>query len=150
VARDRKSKAKQKGPGRGGARPGAGRPRERPGPGGIKWTIVRRYARLGADRDLIVRALGLLPEQLRDPEVLARFQLEIERGEAQHQVELLEDVKRLRRGGDGKVNAVLASLKHALGWGKPDTGKGSAEQRPDNGAAVAEVQRMLRRFGAAG
>lgn len=110
---------------------------------------MRAHARLGADRDLIVRAMGLEPEQLRDPEVLARLQKEIARGEAQHQVDLLKDVKRLRQGGPGKVNAVLASLKHSLGWNKVDSGKGEAV-RPDPELAVAEIQRMLRRFREAG
>lgn len=129
---------------RNGAR--GGRPRERPGPRGIAWASVRRYARLGADRDLIVRALGIDPERLREPDVIARMQEEVARGEALHQVDLLEDVQRLRRGGAGKVNAVLASLKQSMGWSKPGTGRGE-DKRPDGPAAVAEIQRMLERFG---
>jgi hypothetical protein len=110
---------------------------------------VRAHARLGADRDTIVTALGIRPEQLRDPAVLQRMQEELARGEALHRIDLLENVKRLRNGNlkDGKVSAALASLKHAMGWGKPDSGgKGSDNQRPDTEAAVAEIQRMLGRF----
>ena len=132
---------------RNGAR--GGRPRERPGPGGISWTVVRRYARLGADRDLIVASMGIQPDQLRDPDVIARLAEEVARGEALHRIDLLEDVQRIRNGGPGKVNAVLASLKQSLGWNKPDAGKGGEAQRPDSEAAVAEIQRMLRRFGGA-
>jgi hypothetical protein len=109
---------------------------------------VRKYARLGADRDLIVEALGLTTDQLRDPAVIARLQEELARGGALHRIDLLVDVQRLRKGGDGKVNAVLKSLQQASGWGKPDTGKGPAA-RPDNESAVAEIQRMLARFSGA-
>lgn len=132
---------------RNGAR--GGRPRERRDGSGISWTIVRKYARLGADRDLIVQAMGLQPEQLRDPAVIERFQEELTRGDALHRIDLLEDVQRIRNGGPGKVNAVLASLKQAMGWNKPDSGKGGEAQRPDADAAVADIQRMLRRFGGA-
>lgn len=142
MARERKSK----GPGRGGPRPGAGRPRELPGPGGIPWTKVRQFARLGADRDTIVRALGILPERLRDPDVLARMQTELDRGHALHEIDLLQDVRRVRKGGPGKVNAVLAALRHTLDWNKPDAGKGRTDERPDQDAAIAEIQRMLGRF----
>lgn len=110
---------------------------------------MRRHARLGADRDLIVKAMGLQPEQLRAPAVIERFQEEMDRGEALHRIDLLQDVQRLRRGGPGKVNAVLASLKQAMGWNKPDSAKGVDDLRPDADAAVAEIQRMLRRFGGA-
>lgn len=110
---------------------------------------MRRYARLGADRDLIVDSMGLRPEQLRDPAVIERFQEELTRGDALHRMDLLQDVKRLRSGGPGKVNAVLASLKQAMDWNKPDASKGGDAQRPDAEAAVADIQRMLRRFGGA-
>jgi len=107
---------------------------------------VRRYARLGADRDLIVAALGITADQLRDPGVIARLQEELARGGALHRMDLLVDVQRLRKGGDGKVNAVLASLKQASGWSKNDSAKGAGGQRPDTESAVAEIQRMLGRF----
>lgn len=128
---------------RNGAR--GGRPRERPGPAGIAWSTVRRYARLGVSRDLIVRGMGIPAEVMRDPSVLQRFQEELDRGEALYQIDLLEDVRRLGRGRHGKVNAVLASLRQAAGWGT-DRPKGSEAQRPDQAAAVAEIQRMLGRF----
>jgi len=106
---------------------------------------VRRYARLGADRDLIVAAMGLAPAALRNPAVLEQLQAEIARGYALHKIDLLADAQRLRKGGDGSVNAVLASLRQALGWNNPESGKGRDAQRPDNEAAVAELERMLRR-----
>lgn len=144
-------RAKRARNGHGGVRAGAGRPKERPGPSGVAWTVVRQYARLGADRDLIVQAMGIEPDVMRQPEVIARFAEELARGEALHQIDLLNDVKRLREGGDGSVNAVLASLKQKLGWNKPDSGKGTDAAKPDNQSAVAEIQRMLKRFrGAAG
>lgn len=145
MARSAQSKPKSK---RGGRRPGAGRPPERRDRTGIPWAKVRNYARLGADRDTIVGALGIDPERLRTPEALARMQQELARGEAQHRIDLLVNVRRLRSGKlkDGKVSAALASLKQSMGWGKPDSGKGGETAKPDNEAAVAEIQRMLGRF----
>lgn len=93
-------------------------------------------------------ALGISGDRLRDPVVVARLQDELARGAALHQIDLLQDVKRLRDGGPGKVNAVLASLRQKLGWNRPDSGKGRDEGRPDATAAVAEIQQMLGRFGA--
>lgn len=110
---------------------------------------MRKYARLGADRELIVRALGIPAERLRDPSFLAEFAAEIERGEALHRLDLLADVKRLRQGGPGKVNAVLASLRQKLGWNQPDRG-GEDKQRPDAEVAVAEIGKLLERFRAPG
>lgn len=109
---------------------------------------MRKYARLGADKDLIVQAMGIEPGTLRDADVVARFQEEMARGEALHRIDLLGDVQRLRKGGPGKVNAVLASLKQSMGWNKPDSSKNVDDLRPDGAAAVAEIQRMLQRFGA--
>lgn len=68
------------------------------------------------------------------------------RGEALHRLDLLEDVRRLRKGGEGSVNATIASLRQALGWDRPDSGK-NRDRRPDQEAAVAELQRLLQRFG---
>lgn len=153
MASDRKPKGKPKGGARAEAarRNGArgGRPRERRDGSGISWTIVRQRARLGADRELIVRSMGIR-DKLKSPGVLERLQEEVDRGEALHQIDLLEDVQRIRAGGPGKVNAVLASLKQSLGWNRVDSGKGNETTRPDASVAVAEIQRMLRRFGAAG
>lgn len=107
--------------------------------------MVRKYARLGAARDLVVQAMGISSDVMRDPEVSRRFQEELDRGEALHQIDLLEDVRRLGKGRNGKVNAVLASLRQAMGWGT-DRPKGTEAQRPDQDAAVADIQRMLGRF----
>lgn len=108
---------------------------------------MRRYARLGADRDLIVRALGIPTDLLRDPAFLAQLAGEIDRGHALGNIDLLQDVKRLRTGGPGKVNAVLASLRQRLGWNRQDSGA-TEKERPDAEVAVAELQKLLRRFGA--
>jgi len=67
-------------------------------------------------------------------------------GAAQHQLDLLEDIDRLRKGGDGSVNATLASLKESLGWARADSGKSRLGAKPDNEGAVAEIERVLRRF----
>jgi hypothetical protein len=134
---------------RNGAR--GGRPREPGGrgPGGIAWTKVRYYARLGGDRDLIVGALGISAEQLRDQFIANRFNEELARGAAQHQLDLLEDMAGLRRGKKGSVNATLAGLRHASGWDRKDAGKRDARP-PDADSAVAELDRVLRRFRAPG
>ncbi len=102
-------------------------------------------ARLGAERELIVTALGITADQLRDPEFIQHLQQTIARGHALHEIELLGDVRRLRKGGEGKVNAVLASLKHRMGWNTPDSNKNRNKERPDAAAAVAELERMLKR-----
>jgi hypothetical protein len=94
-----------------------------------------------------VVAMGIEAAQLRDPDVIQRMQEELARGEALHKLDLLEDVKRLRKGGAGKVNATLASLKQVMGWAKP--GGTKDEKRPDAAGAVAEIQKMLGRFGRA-
>lgn len=106
---------------------------------------IRQYARLGAERDTIVTALGLTSEQLRQADVLARLQQEMDRGGALHQLDLLRDIQRLRRGGDGSVNATIASIREKLGWDRHDSAKNRAKQRPDADAAVAELERVLRR-----
>lgn len=108
---------------------------------------MRKYARLGADRDLVVTALGIPNEALRDPLVVDRLQQEILRGQAQYKIDLLGDIKNLRTGRvDGSVNAALAGLRQALGWDRPDSAKSRERKRPDQEAAVAEIERMLRRF----
>lgn len=118
-----------------------GRPRES-GPPGIAWGTVRRYARLGVDRDTIVTALGIADE-LRKPEVVLSLQRELDRGAALHRVDLLEDVEVLRK--DGSVNATLASLREKLDWSKHDDGRRDAHP-PDDEAALAELQTVIARF----
>jgi len=108
--------------------------------------MVRQHARRGADRETIVAAMGIAPERLADPDVLDRLQREMARGAALHKLDLLADVERLRKGGDGSVNATIASLRQALGWDRPDSGKSRDRQKPDDEAAVAELERTLRRF----
>jgi len=132
---------------RNGAR--GGRPREPRGPKGVSWTQVRRYARKGGERDDIVLALGLTPEQLHDPDTLHRLQQEMARGAALHRLDLLEQVDSLRKGGDGSVNATIASLREKLHWDRADSAKGRERKRPDNEGAVAELERVLRRVRAA-
>jgi len=106
---------------------------------------VRRYARLGAERDTIVTALGIPAEALREPEVLQRLQQEMVRGAALYELDLLAGVDRIRKGGDGSVNATLASLRQKLGWDRPDAAKSRMRTRPDAEAAVAELERVLGR-----
>jgi len=113
--------------------------------GGINWAQVRRYARIGGDRERIVKAMGITPEQLRDVVILTRLQEELERGGAQHDLDLLTHAERLRRGGDGSVNAVLAAMRHRLGYNSPDSNKSRADAAPDLEAGVAELQRILAR-----
>jgi len=72
------------------------------------------------------------------------------RGAALHRLDLLADVERLRKGGDGSVNATIASLRQALGWDRPDAARARERTRPDAEAAVAELERLLRRFRAPG
>ncbi len=102
-------------------------------------------AQLGADRDLIVTGLGINAAQLADAEVVDRLRATIEQGAALFRLELLDDLRVLRKLG--KVNAVLAALRHALGWDRRDSGPRS-DSRPDDEAAFAELERLLR--GAAG
>ena len=90
-------------------------------------------------------ALGFGPEQLRDPEILQRLQQEMARGAALHKLDLLADIERLRKGGDGSVNATLASLRQALGWDRHDAAKNRERTRPDLEAGVAELERLLKR-----
>jgi hypothetical protein len=127
-----------------------GRPSDASGPPGIPWTRVRYYAALGGDRDTIVVALGISPEQLADPAVLERLQQELARGSAQHQLNLLENIERLRNGGKGSINATLAGLRHAAGWDQKESGKARDSRPPDNESAIAELERVLRRFRAPG
>ena len=47
---------------------------------------------------MIVAARGIAREQLADPDVLARLQEEMTRGDALHKIDLLEQIDRLRRG----------------------------------------------------
>jgi hypothetical protein len=98
-----------------------------------------------------VVALGIPAKLLRDPFVDNRFSEEIVRGEAQHKLDLLEDVGRLRSGGKGSVNATLASLEQAGvgGWNRRMSGDRS-KRPPDNDSALAELDRVLRRFRALG
>jgi hypothetical protein len=70
------------------------------------------------------------------------------RGAAQHELDLLDTISRLRRSGS--VNATLAALREVLGWDKPDAAKSKTRDRPDNEAAVAELEVILRRFRAPG
>lgn len=125
---------------------GRGRIAREHGPGGIVWDTVREYARLGADKELIMAAIGVAPEVLREPDTLTRFSREVARGEALHQIDLLRDVRRVRNGGPGKVNAVLASLRQKLHWNRPDSSATQASAKPDTDVAVAEIQKMLKRF----
>jgi hypothetical protein len=123
-----------------------GRPTER-GPRGIPWGKVRRAARLGAKRETILTALGVGPEKLADPEVLARLQQELDRGRALLEIDVLEQVAGLRTGkGLGSVNATIASLREIHGWDRPDSARVKDKQRPDREAAVAGIERLLRRF----
>lgn len=108
---------------------------------GINWASVCRYARLGGEREDITVALGFTPEQLGNAEVLERLQQEMARGAALHRLDLLGDVKRIR--DRGSVNAVLASLKQKNKWNRHDAGK--EKPKPDTEAAVAEMERILRR-----
>lgn len=107
---------------------------------------MRRFARLGADRDTIITGLGFTAEQLRDAEVLKNLQEEMSRGEALYKMDLLQDVARLRSGGNGSVNATIASLRQALSWDRPDSARGLERKRPDAEGAVAEIERLLKRF----
>lgn len=67
------------------------------------------------------------------------------RGQALHKIDLLAHAERLRKGGDGSVNAVLAGLRQKLGYDRPDSAKGREQRRPDTEAAVAELERLIRR-----
>ncbi len=96
-------------------------------------------------RDRIVTALGISRDLLRDPEFVAQLQAEIDRGHALHDMDLLAHAERLRRGGDGSVNAVLAGLKHRLGYGSADSNKSRDTDRPDLEACVAEMERVVGR-----
>jgi hypothetical protein len=131
-------RAKASKPGRGGARPGAGRPRvDRSS--GINWTEVRKHFRLGGSRDDVLTALGLTSDQLSDPGITVRLQKEQEQGAALHRLDLLAGVDRLRKGGS--VNATLASLKQKVGWDRHEGEKGNG--RPDAEAAAAEIDALL-------
>lgn len=136
-------KSSRKGNGHGGRRPRAGRPTL--GPGGTNWTKVREFARLGAERDTILLALGVDQAQLQDPDFVTRLQQEMARGVALLEIDLLKDVRRLGKGGKGKVNAVLAGLRQKLGWNRPDAANSRKALRPDAESAVAELEKVLRR-----
>jgi hypothetical protein len=139
-----KARAAARGNGHGGRRPGCGRPRERRGPAGVNWAQVRRWARLGGKRDTIVKALGFDQGQLREPAIVHRLQVEIDRGAAWHQLDLLAQAKRIGHGGKGSVNATLAGLREFDGWGRPD--KRREETQPDLEAGIAELERVLGRW----
>jgi hypothetical protein len=135
--------------GRAGKHPG-GRPKERKGIGGVNWKAVLRDAKLGVDRDTIAVVHGFTGEQLGDPDFLSQLQQTIELGEAMHRVSLARDLARLRKSGEGSVNATLASLREKLGWDRPGSEQKNKRARPDQEAAVAELERVLRRFRAPG
>jgi hypothetical protein len=116
------------------------------GIGGIKWHLVQKWARLGNSKEDIIAALAVSAETLRDPEVVSEFARVMQQGEALHRISLTEDVDRLRNGGPGKVNAVLASLRQKLNWNRPDSSGAQASAKPDTDAAVAEIAKMLKRF----
>lgn len=106
---------------------------------------MRTYARLGGERDTILTALGVDPNLLQDPSFVLQLQQELARGEALFQLDLLAERRRLARGGDGKVSAVLAGLREKLSWDRPDAAKSRKGQRPDSEAAVAELERVIQR-----
>lgn len=106
---------------------------------------MRRFARLGAERETILTALGVDQKRLQDAGFVTRLQQEIARGAALLEIDLLAERKRLGAGGRGKVSAVLAGLRQKLGWDKPDSAKSRHATRPDAEAAVAELEKVLQR-----
>lgn len=120
-----------------------GRPPEERDPAtGTNWLQVRRWARLGADRDTILTALGLDFGRLQDVTFAGRLAREMARGAAMLQIDLLAERDRL--GKRGKVSAVLAGLRNKSGWDRPDSAA-RASARPDGEAAVAELEKILSR-----
>lgn len=76
---------------------------------------------------------------------MVQLQREIARGVALLEIDLLRDVRRLGKGGKGKVNAVLAGLRQKLGWNRPDAAASRKALRPDVEGAVAELEKVLQR-----
>ena len=71
----------------------------------------------------------------------------MERGSALHQIQLAKELATLRAGrGKGSVMAVLASLREKSGWDRPGSERKAAKAKPDDEAAVADLERVLRRF----
>jgi hypothetical protein len=126
--------------GRRGGRPAESRKRT----AAVSWVTIRRYARLGADKATIITALAIDKAEFNDAEFANGFEEELRRGEALHKIDLLEDHKRIRRGGDGSVNAIHKGLQQIAGWGGRDSGKGN--KRPDDDAAIAEASSVLERL----
>lgn len=103
-----------------------------------------REARLGIDRDTLVVAHGWTQQQMGDPDFLARLQATMARGDALHKIDLARELARVRvRGG---THAILASLREKLGWQIPGSERKLAKTKPDDEAAVADLERVLRRF----
>lgn len=67
------------------------------------------------------------------------------RGAAQLKIDLLADHKRIRRGGDGSVNAIQGALRQIVGWGQPSTERWN--QRPDDDAAISDASAILEKLG---
>ncbi len=120
---------------RGGARPGAGRPRA------INWREVRTHARIGTSEEDIVTVLKIPMELLKDQEVSERLRDEVKEGNAYNRVKLLKEIQQKR-----SVNMTLGKARNVLGWDQPAAQ--ITEQLPEvNEAQLLALLEQLRAGG---
>ncbi len=121
--------------GRGGSRPGAGRPRA------INWREVRAHARIGTSEEDIVTVLKIPTELLKDQAVSERLREEVKEGHAYNRVKALKDI-----GKRASVNVLLGKMRNLHGWDQPQAQ--IQEQFPEvNEAQLLALLEQLRAGG---
>jgi hypothetical protein len=137
--------------GRGGKRPGAGRPRTKPIPPPaaprIPWEKIRTAARTGAPEEEIIVGLELPQGALDDPASLLRFREEIAKGHAAYKLELRQMIRSRGLKGRlkdnevaGSVNALGLQARNILDWDKQIPAQ---ETEPDLGTARERLKVLL-------
>lgn len=152
-----KTKPKSK---RGGARPGAGRPRKPPPPppesepprpiagSDINGVDVAELARLGAAKETILTYLRVPRDLLQNAEFVTAFDDELAFGVAAREIDLLRERRDLATGRSafGKVSATLAGMRNmGPNWDRVDKDRGGSKLADQQGA-IADADKMLSRF----
>lgn len=155
-----KSKSQSKKGGRGGRRPGAGRPRKpepvakppappRPLAGTeVDGRKVASLSRLGVVKDTIITALRVPREYLQRVDFVAAFDDEIAFGAARREIDLLRERRDLATGRSafGKVSATLAGMRNmGQNWDRVDKDRGGPKLADQQGA-IAEADKILAKF----
>lgn len=98
------------------------------------------------DRESIVAALGITPEQLGEPGNLERIQQEIARGRARYRLELMDQMRLFREGKLDRGSTILLAAVRAEFGGFDEADGAKDVGAPDQAGAVAEIEQALRRL----